>query len=244
MGWTGLRAADVSVLPLKTFDICPRLAGRYIEYGLFSVGWHAGGLLKLARNLETLNIHMCSDAWVPTIPPLLRLKTLCITLSRLYEEDIEGLLSSCSSLQTFVYEVTSPAIEIANNIPDGSKHFQFSHIIRYLRPHQQTLTKLHMDLRNRYWSLSTEGRTKPLPPNSLKAFSKLEHLLLNSDEIYNGHQPWSHLDGQLLVKLLPVSIVSLHLTHHGWTPNALSSKKISQNPRPFCARLMHLGQSD
>jgi hypothetical protein len=207
-----LRTADVSILRLRTIDISKRATPRQSQYSLFSLDC---GIFELATGLQTLNLHMCGGIWRRApIPSLPNLKTLRITYSRLGETDLEDLLSSCSGLRTFFYEATSPRTEgQCSPIIDGRDHFKLSNAVKYLSRHRTTLKSLHLDLRERGWPPINSSRTIR-PIFSLRDFTALEHLFLNSSKIYGDG--WKELPAeyQLLVQLLPPGITSLHLEGH------------------------------
>lgn len=100
-----LCGGSICVLSLITIDINTYAVTNVSDRNrLFNLETCTGGILNLSKNLETLNLHMCGSIRDQApIPALLNLKTLRITHSRLNEKDLEGLLSSCSSLHTFVY---------------------------------------------------------------------------------------------------------------------------------------------
>jgi hypothetical protein len=208
---SGLRAAGVSRLPLRTIDISVRAAPSRASHVLFSLDFRARAIFELATGLETLNLHMCGGIWRRApIPSLPNLKTLRITHSRLSEEDLEGLLSSCVCLRTFVYRATHAPVNrhACVSVPDTRDHFQASNAVRYLSRHRATLKLLCLDLRWRCWPFTDD---KIPPVFSLKNFTALEHLFLNSSEIYSWAWGESILDSKALIQLLPPTIASLHL---------------------------------
>jgi hypothetical protein len=210
---SGLRSAGVSRLPLRTIDISLHATPRQASRNLFSLDFRARAIFELATGLETLNLHMCGSIWNRTpIPSLPNLKTLRITYSRLGEKDIKRLLSSCTGLRTFVYTATDPPMDMYSPMVDGRDHFQLSNAVRYLSRHRATLKTLHLDLRARWWSPFTDGKIRPV--FTLRDFSVLEHLFLNSSEIYSRFWAEKSTDPYLLVQLLPLGIVSLHLAGH------------------------------
>lgn len=207
-----LRVEQISVLPLTTIDI--NAFSPTNTDGLFDLEICAGGILKRSKNLETLNLHMCGGiqkyAPIPTFP---NIKTLRITHSRLNERDLEGLLSSCGSLRTFVFEATGFYIDIYQCCPDfgPGDHFKLSDAVRHLTRHRAKLKSLHLDLRKEgFGYVARQERASP-PSFSLRDFTALEHLFLNSYEIYGEGEQHLRAESQLLVRFLPASIVSLHL---------------------------------
>ncbi|KFY07211.1 hypothetical protein V492_07344 [Pseudogymnoascus sp. VKM F-4246] len=222
-----LRPLRPSFLPLTTIDINTGAVTDLIDYyRLFNLESSAGPVLKLCKNLETLNLHMCggiqSQAPIPALP---NLKNLCITHSNLTEKDLEGLLSSCSSLRTFVYEVTEPHIYTAPQSCGYEHHDPFvpgdhfspgghsysSNAIGYLYRHRAALKSLHLDLRKRFGAMS---EISSAPSFRLKDFTALEHLFFNTGEIcYNG-ETQSVAESQTLVWFLPASIASIDLEGH------------------------------
>lgn len=203
----GLHVAGISQLPLTTIDV----SLRSWDDSLFYLDERVGSLLDVSTRLETLNLHMCRGSSTGSFPSLPNLKSLNITFSRFSERDLYGLLSSCHSLHTFLYEATHPPWE-----PDafqrlGYDHFRLSHAVRYLSLHCQTLEFLHLDLRQR-------GLTfEPPETFNLKQFTVLKHLFLNLDEFHSRFMavdPPPLGDRELLVRILPSSIISLHLAGH------------------------------
>lgn len=136
-----LLAAGVSGLPLKTIDITLRAFPSSIVHN-FALGTGALAIFELASGLGTLNLHMCGGFQQAVIPSLPNLKTLCITHSRLSDEDLGRLLSSCIGLHTFVYEATHTPVmsgSCGNMLwQDHSDHFQLSNIVNYLSRHCET----------------------------------------------------------------------------------------------------------
>lgn len=212
---SALRAAGVTSLPLKTLDISLNSTPVSAQGCLFSLDLRARPIIELSTRLETLNLHMCGDTWrhLP-FAPLPNLKTLRITRSRLSDEGLRRLLSSCFRLHTFFYEATSPAINrLHGTIEDGSDHFELSSAIKYLSRYNTTLKSLHLDLRWRDWSPFIVGNhTKPA--SSFRDFGALEHLFLNSSELYSTFWEESPMDSHLLAQRLPLSIRSLYLAGH------------------------------
>ncbi|KFZ08095.1 hypothetical protein V502_09558 [Pseudogymnoascus sp. VKM F-4520 (FW-2644)] len=207
-----LRVERIFVLPLTTIDINAFAATN--TDGLFNLEICAGAILKRSKNLETLNLHMCGGiqkyAPIPTFP---NLKTLRITHSRLNERDLEGLLSSCASLRTFVFEATGRYIDVHRCRQDfgPGDHFKLSDAVRHLTRHRATLKSLHLDLRvEGFGYVPRKERASP-PSFSLRDFTALEHLFLNSYRIYGEGERHLRAESQLLVQFLPASIVSLHL---------------------------------
>ncbi|OIW33582.1 hypothetical protein CONLIGDRAFT_184343 [Coniochaeta ligniaria NRRL 30616] len=129
--------------------------------------------------------------------PLPNLRSICIIRSAVNEPDLEQLLSCCVGLETFVY-----------NIGTSFHYILPSDIIRCLRKFKETLATLCLSLQNDD-VLRQNLLFKPLP--SLRHFSGLEDLLLDAAFIYNCHAKESPEDCDILVQLLPSSIVSLRL---------------------------------
>ncbi|KFZ03282.1 hypothetical protein V502_11075 [Pseudogymnoascus sp. VKM F-4520 (FW-2644)] len=208
-----LRALGISVLPLTTIDINLCAATNEHDY-LFNLEICAGAILELATNLKTLNLHMCGGiqhrAPIPSLP---NLETLRITHSRLNETDLEGLLSSCANLRTFAFETTATNINAWDCVQDfGPRgHFELKNAVKYLSRHCATLKSLHLDLRERGVAYR-DSIDRAIPPSfRLRDFKALEHLFLNSEDIYGGGKKHLTAEDQLLVWFLPANIVSLHL---------------------------------
>lgn len=207
---------SISVFPLTTIDINTYAATNLSGYNrLFNLESCTGGILNLSKNLETLNLQMCGGiqdrAPIPALP---NLKTLRVTHSRLNKKDLEGLLSSCGNLHTFVYEATETYIDTnqcLHDLGDPRDHFELSNAVRYLSRHRATLKSLHRDLRERgldYFS----NKAKASPPSfGVSDFTVLEHLFFSSKDICNNAKKHMVAESQTLVWFLPASIVSIHL---------------------------------
>lgn len=186
-----LRALGTSVLPLMTIDINTYAPSNVpTSISLFNLYSCAGAILDQTTNLETPNLQMCGgiqhEAPIPTFP---KLKTLRITHSRLNEKDLEGLLSSCTGLRTFVFEATYPYISRLDCVQDfGPRdHFSLDNAVKHLSRHRATLKSLHLDLRKRgVGYFLSEVNARP-PFFHLKDFKALEHLFFNSHGIYGAN---------------------------------------------------------
>ncbi|KFY73643.1 hypothetical protein V499_06295 [Pseudogymnoascus sp. VKM F-103] len=125
------------------------------------------------------------EAPIPTFP---KLKTLRITHSRLNEKDLEGLLSYCTGLRTFVFEATYPYVSRIDCVQDfGPRdHLSLDNAVKHLSRHRATLKSLHLDLRERgVGYFLSEVNARP-PFFHLKDFKALEHLFFNSHGIYGA----------------------------------------------------------
>ncbi|KAA8651681.1 hypothetical protein EYZ11_009274 [Aspergillus tanneri] len=166
------------------------------------------GIFKVSTSLETLNLHMCGGIWDQApFPSLPNLKNLRITYSRLSEKDLKAILSCCNGLCTFVYEAADPC-----SIPNSRDHFHASSIIKYLSYYHETLKSLKLDLRRLRWSPVSNGQNTQAA-FSFQAFTALEHLFLNSSELYSCFLTESPAES-LLVQRLPPSITTLRLAGH------------------------------
>ncbi|KFY38200.1 hypothetical protein V494_04457 [Pseudogymnoascus sp. VKM F-4513 (FW-928)] len=208
-----LRALGISVLPLTTIDV-NRNAVTDDQFPLFNLEICAGAILDRATNLKTLNLHMCGGiqhrAPIPSLP---NLETLRISHSRLNETDLKGLLSSCANLRTFAFEATGTYVDYGGCVQDFSPrgHFELKNAVKYLSRHRATLRSLHLDLRMRDVFYGDSIDRGSLPSFRLRDFKALEHLFLNSEEIFDGGNKHLIAENQLLAWFLPVNIVSLHL---------------------------------
>ncbi|OBT78676.1 hypothetical protein VF21_02351 [Pseudogymnoascus sp. 05NY08] len=219
-----LRALGTSVLPLTTIDINTYAPSNVpTSMRLFNLENCAGAILEKTTNLETLNLHMCGGVQHGApIPALSKLKTLRITHSRLNEKDLEGLISSCTGLRTFVFEATCSYVSRFDCVQDfGPRdHFSLDNAVKYLSRHRATLKSLHLELRERGCAYCISEETARPPFFRPKDFKALEHLFLNSLGIYGHGRKHLLAEDQLLVWFLPASIVSLHL--QGQTGHLLS----------------------
>lgn len=113
---------------------------------------------------------MCGGFRQAVIPSLSNLNTLRITHSRLSDEDLERLLSSCVGLHTFVYETTHTPVMTGScgymEPHDHSNHFRLFNTMSYLSRHRETLKFLHLGLRHRHGT--QDGNI-----SSLKSFTDL-----------------------------------------------------------------------
>ncbi|KAL5362316.1 hypothetical protein BJX96DRAFT_100120 [Aspergillus floccosus] len=208
-----LRAARISHLPLKIMDVSLRASELEVFHGsLFHIDKRVDALIGVSTRLETLNLHMCYGFSKGPCPPLPNLKNLRLTFSRLSERDLKELLSSCRGLHSFFYEATDAPCDPNTEPLRGHNHFRLSHAVKYLSHHCETLRLLHLDLRKRGLTSYTP---EPRANSRLKKFTALEHLFLNLDE-FHTHFMAAETSGdrELLVELLPPSIVSLDLAGH------------------------------
>ncbi|PLB46034.1 hypothetical protein P170DRAFT_467201 [Aspergillus steynii IBT 23096] len=206
----GLHATRTTRLPIKTLDLSLRASatdGWHSER--FDIGRCTRALLDASPCLETLNLHMCrgiSDTESLSLP---NLKHLHLTFSRLSERSLQSLLSTCSGLQSFFYEASTHFNRLS-----CTYHFRLSSAIKHLARHRASLQSLHLDLRARgFISPAQEDRIS----FTLRDFTSLTHLFLNIDEFHShwiAADPDPAGDQNLLVHLLPFSIVSLHLAGH------------------------------
>ncbi|KAI0199251.1 hypothetical protein F4808DRAFT_433167 [Astrocystis sublimbata] len=190
---SALKAAGVQNLSLQTIDIeggCPTSGGRL------------RGILELSQStLRTLNINDyetfqkdelgLSSLFFPS------LRNISVTWGTMVESDLQLLLSCCTGLETFVYDVVSY---------DGC-WVEPSTIIEYLSRHQETLTTVRLDVRI---GRIMGGQLFHAPMPSLGIFPVLQDVSLNLLFIYNNDMDESQDDG-VLCRLLPPSIVSLRL---------------------------------
>jgi hypothetical protein len=209
----GLRAAQISHLPLKIMDVSLRASEEEAFHGsLFHIDQRVGALLDVTPCLETLNLHMCYGSFTGSFPTLPNLKSLCLTFSRLSERNLHGFLSSCRGLRTFSYEAIYAPYSPNDNPFRGHDHFRLSDAVRYLSLHSDTLEFLHLDLRKRGLTFYPP---EPRAVLSLKKFTVLKHLFLNMDEFHSQFMAADPSgDPELLVQILPSSIASLHLAGH------------------------------
>lgn len=103
-----LRAAGFTGLCLKILDVSSRSTANSQTRLMFSLNEEAIGVLLNSPGLSTLNLHMCGSTRYTPSPQ--KLRALRITHSRLSREDLVGTLSSCSQLDTFVYEAACPGM--------------------------------------------------------------------------------------------------------------------------------------
>jgi hypothetical protein len=218
----GLRAAAVSRLLIKTFDLelCATASEARRSFGHASIVHRAFSLLSLSVGLETLNLHeyygVMTDKIDP-IPPLPSLKNLRLTFSWLSEQTLQRLLSSCGSLQTFFYEATSNPERRKYDFSDfyplrfvrkGNIHFRLADAVKHLRAHCNTLESVHLDLRLRGFTHCTP---EPWESFSFEQFTTLKRLLLTLDEFHTVYMNPHPSPDQGLSKLLPPRITSLSL---------------------------------
>ncbi|KAH8903452.1 hypothetical protein BR93DRAFT_186370 [Coniochaeta sp. PMI_546] len=183
---SALSAAGVSNLSLRTIDVCG---------DQYDAHYRLSGILEMsASTLRTLNIDLYDsfDGRGMSICPLPNLRSISLTRSTISEPDLEALLSCCIGLEVFVHDAIS-----------DRDHILLSDLIRCLSKHKETLTTLHLNIRNVHvpnWDV--------LP--SLRDFPILRAVLLNSAFIYHNTEDSSG-DYGALTQLLPSSIVSLRL---------------------------------
>lgn len=210
---SALQAAGVSSLPVTTVDVSGSATRRTAADYLFSLDYRARPFIELSIRLETLNLHMCGSTWSPSpVPFLPNLRTLRITHSRLTDADLKRLLSSCTGLQNFVYEATCPSSPSWRQctMEFGLDHFNAANAATDLDRFHATMKSLHLDLRSRLL-IPFDPNTDSQPAFSFRDFTVLEHLFLNLSELYDMSSKESPEDSQVLVKLLPPDIKSLHL---------------------------------
>ncbi|KAL4781115.1 hypothetical protein BJX76DRAFT_363819 [Aspergillus varians] len=211
-----LSAAGISRLPLKTIDLSLHASANRIN--LLSLERRVRALLEASPDVETLNIHMCSETWRRLPFPFLRnLKNLRVTFSRFSNEALKALLESCNSLRSFTYEAGIRAFDGRDAPWDGTDHFRLINAVDCLKHHCETLESLHLDLRRRG---NCPDGSDPRAVFSFRQFRVLKHLFVNLDEFHTRFWGGSlEEDSQLLVKLLPPSIESLHFA--GYIGNEL-----------------------
>lgn len=119
---------------------------------------------------------------------------------------LDALLFSCNGLRNFYLE----SINIYRRVymRDHYRLFKLSHAVAFLSRYRTTLQSLHRDLRR--WD-NARGTGSHIPPLSFRDFTALEHMFLNTNELYNEWWAPSTEDSSILVQLLPPTIVSLHL---------------------------------
>lgn len=208
---SGLRAAGVTRLPLRTIDVSCHSTARSGQR--FSLDSHARSMIELSTGLETLNLHMCGSTWSHApFPSLPNLKTLRLSHSRLTEECLERLLASCPGLRSFFYEAASPYVNRCDRVMSyGNDHFRLFQALRSLTRYRASLKSLHLDLR--YRCLTVYAHPQNIPAAlGLKNFTALEHLFFTANGLYCFSGTGPSPDPQLLVQLLPPGIKSLHLT--------------------------------
>ncbi|KAL7912445.1 hypothetical protein GGI35DRAFT_491048 [Trichoderma velutinum] len=202
---SALEVLGISSLPLKTVDIS--LDDGDIDSG-FNLETRLRGLLRWSQQLTTINLHKCSATF--SLVPILslpRLANIRMTESRIGEDSLESLLTLSPCLRTFSYEAAySDSWKESLN---GRYHFQSFHAIDALDRHRETLELLHLDLRGWDSLLATRGTYIP-PFPSLKKFTSLQRLFLRVDAIF-VNRPETSSDYQLLINILPRSIVSLNI---------------------------------
>ncbi|WAO90232.1 F-box domain-containing protein [Fusarium falciforme] len=218
---SALPALGVLNLPLKTLDL--------------AIGGNP--IIQLASGLETLNLHQHSFHGSP-IPKMPKLKTLRVTDCLVSTKSLQELLAACTgSLTAFEFEAKiDPGSFNPFTSGNSSDHFQFSEAIEYLEGHKDTLKVLHLDLANRGFEMSK------IPDDlDLKHFSVLEHVFLNSTVLF-GHVPIAReheVDHQVLMRLLPASIISLTARNDSRWTSCLEEALLtlagwkSQDPQQF-----------
>ncbi|KAL3457897.1 hypothetical protein BJX64DRAFT_280230 [Aspergillus heterothallicus] len=180
----GLRAAAVSRLLIKTFDLelCATASEARRSFGHASIVHRAFSLLSLSVGLETLNLHeyygVMTDKIDP-IPPLPSLKNLRLTFSWLSEQTLQRLLSSCVHLDLRLRGFTHCTPE-----PWESFSFeQFTTLKRLLL----TLDEFHTVYMNPHPS-PDQGLSKLLPPRitSLSLAGQITAELPHMEESLSG----------------------------------------------------------
>ncbi|KAL4745980.1 hypothetical protein BDW72DRAFT_210849 [Aspergillus terricola var. indicus] len=211
-----LSAAMIPQLPLKTIDLSLHAPAARIN--LLSLERRVRALLEASPDVETLNIHMCSETWRrPPFPFLRNLKDLRVTFSRFSNEALKALLDSCNSLRSFTYEAGIRAFDGRDEPWDGTDHFQLINAVDCLERHCETLESLHLDLRRRG---NCPDGSDPRDVFSFRKFRVLKHLFVNLDEFHTRFWGGSlEEDLHLLVKLLPPGIESLYFA--GYIGNEL-----------------------
>ncbi|KAH7267904.1 hypothetical protein MRS44_011806 [Fusarium solani] len=182
---SSLSALGVSNLPLKTLDL--------------GIGGYP--IIELAPGLETLNLHQYTLHFGHSIPNMPSLRTLRVTDSLMLAVTLRKLLDACTGgLVAFEYEA---AKDETQGLRGG--HFQASDAIEYLDKHKSTLQVLHLDLSKR------DVQMRKIPPDSsLKEFSALKHVFINSMPLFGFIQKREqNVDSRVLIRLLPPSIASL-----------------------------------
>ena len=219
---SALQAAGVSCLPVTTIDVSGSATKRTAADHMLNLDYRARPFIELSKRLETLNLHMCGSTWSPPASPapsLPNLRTLRITHSRYTDGGLKRILSSCTGLQTFVYKATYPPPSLRQGIMEfGHDHFSASDAAKNLNRFHSTLKSLYLDLRFRL-VIPFDHNRRFEPIFTFRRFSVLEHLFLSLGELYDLSCKVSIADPQILVKLLPPGIKSLHLA--GVTSNIL-----------------------
>ncbi|KAM5350677.1 hypothetical protein ACJ41O_007182 [Fusarium nematophilum] len=164
-------------------------------------------LIKLAAGLETLNLHEYAPG--SPIPPMPRLKTLRVTKGSLDGNNLQELVFACTGgLRVFEYE----AEHRGRSLPFTTRpHFQPSEAIGCLARHSDTLEVLHLDLTKQGHQVRRIN-----PYLHLKEFTALKHLFLNGSTVFDdlSRETESRPNSQVLIRLLPTSIVSLSITRN------------------------------
>ncbi|KAH6876557.1 hypothetical protein B0T10DRAFT_497717 [Thelonectria olida] len=191
-----LSALNVSRLPLKTLDL----------------GVDGDAIIALAARLETLNLH---QTYVKSpVPPMPNLKKLRITKVQMTHRKLQDILTACTrGLEAFEYEADSPDTSHHCHGPtppfDPERYpFHPPQAIQCLKTHTRTLELLHLDL-----SLRNNRMTVFSPGANLKDLTGLKHLFLSSNTIFDiiSREADDLPDSEALVRILPVSIVSLSI---------------------------------
>ncbi|KAH8879525.1 hypothetical protein GQ53DRAFT_755943 [Thozetella sp. PMI_491] len=191
---SSLGAAGVSKLSLRTLDIW--LRDTDLRHRL-------GGIYEMSLDsIRTLNLTLCCGEGIRSLDRFLpNLRNISITSGReILGSDLELLLSRCEHLETFIYEAVST-----------SDYIKLSDIVKHLGRHKNTLKKLHLDL------VKTKVTLLPETIPSLADFSALQDLFLNSIFLFSDSTETQH-DQNILIQLLPPSIVSLRLVSNANAP--------------------------
>ncbi|KAL2683447.1 hypothetical protein Neosp_007917 [[Neocosmospora] mangrovei] len=143
---------------------------------------------------------------------------------------LRKLLDACTgSLVAFEYEAAKDETQGLR-----ADHFQPSDAIESLNKHKSTLQVLHLDLSKR------DVQMRKIPPGlDLKGFLALKHVFINSIPLFGYVSKREQtIDSQVLIRLLPHSIVSLAIeknNYRNFVKEALVSLADwkSQNPGEF-----------
>ncbi|KAJ5369261.1 uncharacterized protein N7496_009021 [Penicillium cataractarum] len=212
LGAKGLRAAEVSRLPLKTIDICYAASKYVVECAmLLPLDEYVSDLWEACPSLETLNLHMCTSLWnrLTPFPPLPKLTTLRLTHSCQSKSNLEHILSASQGLRHFYYESTTRGHFIPGDPLTHDKAVQLGDAVELLKRHRATLETLHLDRRR---ESIFPGSLDLGPVVRFQNFPALYHLFLSMDEIHlriEGRD--TKEDPELWIQILPPNIKSLHL---------------------------------
>lgn len=208
------RATAIPRLALTTLDIA-RSGSQKNTGTLFYLDQHACALLNSCPYLDTLTLHRCGGFWSQDIkiPSLAKLKTLQMTHCGMTAMDLDALVSSCTSLQSFAYEAHFIRLSSERNHPfhESRVHFRACHAAQILHRHRATLESVRIDLRPRHARFLGNEGGNPVP-FSFQEFHALRHLFLTFNPAYDP-PPWSQSsdDDEGILQFLPSSLKSLHL---------------------------------